>query len=522
MAEKRYVWLLTNSYTRWLWRALGEYLRERTGLEPVLVIYHEQDRKFYANQFGRPADCAFVQLDSPYEFVLNGGNTSQSAADIRTQAEALEERFGITLLRDMMLPDQHFCLPYMVLGSGHPRSPVVERITLDLGYQACIRQFECVERFMDQYPPGLVLSYYGGGGLQGKPIALLCRERGVPFRALCPARFGNLMYWADDEFEGCGGLRACLSQPAPTMSDDEIADITLSLRPTGLATNPQALKAVRNLQRLPHILRTSAEMILRRLYGRLRNYYFARIGYSLSSSIAQLFRARRHGRLLDRIAVRTVPQMNGVKLVYYPLQQEPEVSTFQISPDHFNQYATIIELSLSLPADARLCVKEHIWQAGRRPNGFYEALTKLHNVILVHPEASSLDLIRRSSLVCVITSSVGHEAAALGKPVITFWNRSPIGALPHVHVAPGFADMGLVRRLLAHDDADARRRRENDGAVFLKRLREFCMDLDPLNIHGRQNKPSDAELDIIGLPLLTELGYPVPGASASARRVVGA
>src|SRR5690606_16899641 len=99
----------------------GDYLRERTGLEPALVIYHDQDRKFYANQFGEPATCTFMQLESPYEFVLNGGDPTESADDIRARAKALEERFGITLLRDMMLPDRHFCLPYMILGSGHPR-----------------------------------------------------------------------------------------------------------------------------------------------------------------------------------------------------------------------------------------------------------------------------------------------------------------------------------------------------------------------------------------------------------------
>lgn len=520
MAEKKYVWLLTNSYTRWLWRAFGDYLRDTTGLEPILVIYSEQERAFYADQFGEPASCGFIKLESPYEFVLNGGDRRRSPEDIRRQAKALEDRFGITLLRDMMLPDQHFCMPYMILGSGHPRSRVSKKITLELAYAACISQFESVERFMASYPPAMVVSYYGGGGLQGKPISLLCRERGIAFKALCPVRFGNLMYWADDEFEGSAALQAYLSRPAPNLSEPEVEEIRSALRPSGLSTDPKLLATVRNMQKLPHALKKAGHVLLQRLYGRLRGYYLARVGYTIRSLLAQIFRVRRHARVLDRLAVRTVPQIDGVKLVYYPLQQEPEVSTFQISPDHFNQFATIIELSLSLPADARLCVKEHIWQAGRRPDGFYEALTKLHNVILIHPEASSLELIRRSSLVCVITSSVGHEAAALGKPVVTFWNRSPIGVLPHVHVAPGFADMGVIRKLLEDDSADARRQRENDGAVFLKRLREFCMDLDPLNMHGRQHKPTAAELDIIGLPLLTELGYPVAGASA--RRAAGA
>jgi hypothetical protein len=512
MPDKKYVWLLTNSYTRWLWRAFGDYLRDKTGLAPILVIYSEQERTFYTEQFGETARCEFIKLESPYEFVLSGGTRSRSPGVVRRKAKALEDRFGITLLRDMMLPDQHFCRPYMILGSGHPRSRVSEKITLELAYDACISQFESVERFMASYPPALVVSYYGGGGLQGKPISLLCRERGVPFKALCPVRFGNLMYWADDEFEGSAELQKYLARPALILPEAEIEEIRSSLRPSGLSTDPKLLATVRKMQKLPFALKKAGYVVLQRLYGRARGYYLARVGYTIRSLLAQIFRAPRHARVLDRIAARTVPPLDGVKLVYYPLQQEPEVSTFQLSPDHFNQFATILELSLSLPADARLCVKEHIWQAGRRPDGFYEALTKLHNVILVHPEASSIDLIRRSSLVCVITSSVGHEAAALGKPVITFWNRSPIGVLPHVHVAPSFADMGLVRRLLADDDADARRRRENDGAVFLKRIREFCMDLDPLKMHGRQHKPSEAELDIIGLPLLAELGHPISGA----------
>ena len=505
MSSCGYFWVLHNTLTRWLWLDLARLVQARTGLMPVLMVPTAQDRRYYEAQNGGPLDFPVEVMADPYETVLGFGASPTSAETVTSAARNLEERFRIGLFRDYVLADRHMGRGYMVAGTGHPTSPVARAARHESVLAATVSQFEWTERMFERYPPEMVLSYYGGAGPRQKPFAVLCRSKGVPFRAICPSRFGSLLYWADDEFEGSRALRRCLRAPYPQLSPSEIEETVADLRPSSLSTNPAALARRRKSTRWRHIARQAAYIIAQRAYGHMRRYSFARRGYDLSSTLSWLLRNRRHWKQLDRIASRSLPNLPGRKVVYFPLQQEPEASTLALAPRHTNQFATVLELSLAIPADAVLIVKEHIWQVGRRPDWFYDALLRFPNVILMHHEASSLEIIHRADVVATITSSAGYEAAVLGKHTIFFWDRSPILSVPHVHDMTRFDGLERIDALLRDDSPEAVARRRHDGARLLRQFRDFCIDGSQLNFFGRSTPLEQAHLEQLVRPLLDEI-----------------
>ncbi len=499
---REYIWVLANTYTRWLWPGMLEHLCEISGLPGLLIVNTDQDRTYYEKKFSGSQSVEIVVRRNPYNDVVDGANADGMDKGVVDAACAIEDRFDIKINRAFTLADRHLGRGYLTLGHGHPESSISENASYGTALSAAVTQFEYTEDLFNTYPPRVVVSYYSGGGLAGKPFALLCREKSIPFKTLCPARFGDLMFWADDEFEGNSELARYLSQPAPVLSDDEIADITAGLKPTGLSTNPAAMSEVKKSRDFTYALKMTMSVVARHYYGLLRGYSFSKVGYKWWSKVAFYWRAREHWKQVDTYSVSELPKRPGQKLVYFPLQQEPEASTLVLSPEHADQAATIIELSLQLPANAILVVKEHIWQIGRRPNGFYRRLRQVPNVVLMHPLCNSLEIIRSSDLICTISSSAGFEAAALGKRALFFWDKAPISMLPNVTILSKFQGEKTIAELLADIDPSEAKAYQNAGAVFLKRLTEFSMDLAPLKIHKRQQAPTNEELEFLSEDLI--------------------
>ena len=102
------------------------------------------------------------------------------------------------------------------------------------------------------------------------------------------------------------------------------------------------------------------------------------------------------------------------------------------TPYQTNQLAVIEALSKSLPLGTDLVVKENPGMMGRRPVGFYKALSKIPKVILVSAHERPFALIRRAALTCVITGTAGWEAMMLQKPVLVLGEN-----IPYLHVGQG-------------------------------------------------------------------------------------
>jgi hypothetical protein len=112
--------------------------------------------------------------------------------------------------------------------------------------------------------------------------------------------------------------------------------------------------------------------------------------------------------------------VEGERFVFYPLHDQPEMTTSVLGPFFLNQIALVENIAKSLPVDHLLYVKEHMASIGRRPLDYYRRLRAVKNLRLITPYWDSHDLIKRSSAVAVISGTAGWEALLYGKPVLTF------------------------------------------------------------------------------------------------------
>lgn len=108
---------------------------------------------------------------------------------------------------------------------------------------------------------------------------------------------------------------------------------------------------------------------------------------------------------------------NEGKFFLYPLHFHPEASTLVLAAYFSDQLNTIKNIAFSLPFPYRLYVKEHPVAIGTRVDSFYRGIKKLPNVVLISSNENNKELIEKSEGVITLTSTVGMEAALLGKPV---------------------------------------------------------------------------------------------------------
>ena len=108
------------------------------------------------------------------------------------------------------------------------------------------------------------------------------------------------------------------------------------------------------------------------------------------------------------------------KFFLYPLHCQPEASTSVRATYYCNQLNTIENIAFAMPFPYKLYVKEHPAAIGTRQNSFYEQLQKIPNVVLISSAKNTEELIRNSSGVITLTSTVGMEAALIGKPSYVF------------------------------------------------------------------------------------------------------
>lgn len=106
------------------------------------------------------------------------------------------------------------------------------------------------------------------------------------------------------------------------------------------------------------------------------------------------------------------------KFIYFSLQVEPEASTSIFSPFNTDQISVIENLSKSAPSDMYILVKENIFMLGRRSKDYYKIINKLPRVMMVSPYISSIDMIKKSTIVATITGTAAWEGLIYNKKVL--------------------------------------------------------------------------------------------------------
>lgn len=108
------------------------------------------------------------------------------------------------------------------------------------------------------------------------------------------------------------------------------------------------------------------------------------------------------------------------KYVFFPLHISWDAQIATRNPMFSDQLYLVRMLSKSLPYGYYLYVKEHPYNYGGERVRLLKSIKSFQNVKLIHPEASSIDLITNARAVVTINSTAGWEAIILNKPLITF------------------------------------------------------------------------------------------------------
>jgi hypothetical protein len=108
----------------------------------------------------------------------------------------------------------------------------------------------------------------------------------------------------------------------------------------------------------------------------------------------------------------------GKEVIFYPLHQEPESTLNYMSVFYSNQVATLENILKCLSPNQVLAVKEHPVDKGALLRKKFSDLKKMNSGIYFFPgELDGKELMKVSSRIVTLTSTVGWEGIILGKPV---------------------------------------------------------------------------------------------------------
>lgn len=504
MTPGKYLWVNTDGQNGWLWKSLASGLGKRLGLRPLLIVQSEQDKRHYLKQDPTGFDGEIVVREDVYGAVVSGISLKDSVEEVHRSATEIEMTYAIAIVRDLLMSDRHLGRGYMLGGKGYGKSKTSRAATFDASLAGCVRMFRQAEAMFKRYAPGLMICLSSPQGIFGRPFAEVCRKNGISLRCLESGRLGSIFYWAEDPFENSLAFeQVYASTPNPT--EQEVEEARQAIAPNSLQTSAGAQAYYRRSTTLPYVARWLLTHTARYYYGRLRGYRKAFVGPGPLDRAREAISLVRQFHFLDRHGLRDLSRFSGRRKVFFPLQVEPEQTTTAIDVFLPNQMAIIHDIAISLPPDAVLLVKEHIWQFGLRDLQFYRALLDMPNVALVHHDIKGIDLVRQCDLICTMTGSTGHEAAMLGIPVIRYGQQGTIFVLPHVHRAQGRGDMALIRSLLNETSVEARWSRSQAGARYAKAMSRFGFDLAAIDFFSRRTPLADDELDELCRHLLGTL-----------------
>ena len=134
-----------------------------------------------------------------------------------------------------------------------------------------------------------------------------------------------------------------------------------------------------------------------------------------------------------------ISKISDGKFILFPLQTDSEGAILLDAPLFTNQIEVIKQISKSMPIDYKLLVKEHPAAVSRswRSIKTYKEIINIPRVIPVHPDVEISEVLKKSSLVITISSTVALDSLFYEVPSIMFsdntLNRLSISMIPSIH-----------------------------------------------------------------------------------------
>ncbi|MBA3347099.1 MAG: hypothetical protein H0T13_00910 [Actinobacteria bacterium] len=278
----------------------------------------------------------------------------------------------------------------------------------DLGEEAAIRrtveQVRAVEHVLDEVRPDVLVPEVGNETSR-QAMHLAGVVRGIPVLFLFHTIFPKPLRLYVDTVH------------APIVPHDELRELS--------AAESAEVEAFRNsyiaraAPTVPHRrvpielrrVRLFADHLSRRR-GPDRDNDYLRPWKLLGTNVSEWVRAKSAKPFYDAI-----PEERP--LVYFPLHVIDDFKIKKVIPHCYDQASILEQIAEALPPGYDLVLKEHPMAIGRNSVRLLLRLRKRRNVHLVDPHTNTHELIRRSTAVAVISSTVGLEALLYDKPVLT-------------------------------------------------------------------------------------------------------
>ncbi len=456
----RDVGIQISAKTRDIMLAVAKELRTRHGARVHLYTRGPEEERFFNNFPGEKCwDSATDAAKVPAAVM----ETEIDEARTMARAREFEAKIGRTVV-ELTFSHRHLGRGYALGGFRHPHAATYDDASYLQTVHAYVRQLEFWDGEFERR--GLTLL------LQGENVAqAIATSRQVPARLLIGARYKSLWFWACDQYQTNPLLPAAWAAARPGRS--------MEVNESYVGANVKRAEFADwvSLKKLPfHTAYAVASMT----YWRLRGLAKGR-AYNYWEFITWPFRQYLGLQEVKRWFSTRLDDLKDSSFVYFPMHKEPEESFLLRSPEFFSQHAAIASLSRSLPAGTLLAIKENSYAIARRPRDFYRQIAALKNVVLLDVNEDGIECIKRASVIATITGTAGIEAAAIGKPVISFAQHHPMFMLPHVQTVKNEADLPKMLGAALSPDFD-RSKAEADGQKFLRAIADSSFDLGKFKI----------------------------------------
>ena len=304
----------------------------------------------------------------------------------------------------------------------------------------------------------------------------ICRARGIKVLMLNNSNFGNTSIIVEDISKFDGSL---------TINDFESDNRTFDELQKSIKDLKENLKTTLfKKTKKSSFIKSALRLLISNDKNVLTNYnYFGRtkfkiFSYEMKYRLNSYFRKK----FIDKKLV-TKPDLN-TKFIYFPLSLEMERSTLIDAPFYTNDIEVVRSIAKSIPVDQILYVKEHpsAFLRGWRKISEYKEILDIPNVVLIHPDFSSEQLYKHTSLVITIGGSAGFEGALYGKPSIIF-NELRYSILPCVYRLKSIEELPNAISNSINTKVDV-----NDVNKFIKLLEHVTIDFNWLEAYTEFEK----------------------------------
>ncbi|MDC1047419.1 hypothetical protein OAQ96_01885 [Alphaproteobacteria bacterium] len=336
----------------------------------------------------------------------------------------LSSRFGSNKLWQCIIGDRRLIYGKNCKSIQDYNTRFSDEFIYNLIYRFC----ETFSEFINLTKPDIVLGFtpVTFGELIAQEIL---KQKNIPILQLHSSRISNYFAFHDNLLGTSDHIKRIMNDPKKiSLSSFNKADEFIKkIKETGIiyeGVNIEKKKfkkdnIFKSLYKLPSVIKNE---IVRYSNSTFRNDHHDN-GHLLPwyyEDLVQRKRAIINDKFL-KLSNRTykINDLDKIKFAFYPLHSEPEVALQVLGfPYHKNQIELIRSIAASLPLGMRLIVKEHPRSYGMRPKSFYKSLLEIPNLYFSEKEIKPIEIVKLAKLVFVISSTIGLEAAIVGKPLI--------------------------------------------------------------------------------------------------------